>query len=107
MTVVWDRTALYLVITIQKGKEKYKHGIFKSQKGTQKLIKILRKINTKRPANNHGKHHPVAIQINGSDIHSYKRHGLPFGLPIHHFHENVLMLSITTAVSVLPFSKTI
>jgi hypothetical protein len=47
MTVVWDRTALYLVITIQKGKEKYKHGIFKSQKGTKKLIKILRKINTK------------------------------------------------------------
>jgi hypothetical protein len=44
---VRDRTALYLVLTIQKGKEKYKHGIFKSQKGTKKLIKILRKINTK------------------------------------------------------------
>jgi hypothetical protein len=44
---VRDRTALYLVLTIQKGKEKYKHGIFKSQKGTQKPIKILSKISTK------------------------------------------------------------
>jgi hypothetical protein len=47
----------------------------------------------------------IAIQTNDSDNHSYKRQGLPFDLPIHHFQKKVLILSMIVTTSGLPFSK--
>jgi hypothetical protein len=47
------------------------------------------------------------IQIFGSCIHSYKRHGGLFDFPIHHFQAMSLISSTTAISSAVPLSKII